>query len=344
MSPLISIIIPVYNAESYLRECLDSVVNQTMCDIQIICINDGSTDHSSAILEEYAAQDVRVLIINKENGGVAVARNTAFSHVTGKYILFIDSDDTVDLRLCEKVYLKAEETNADFVLFFHDTPNGHEYICDTSITSNDKITWEEKKTIFNFGTVWGKLWRTDFLKKYELKFYEQIHVFEDTLFYLEGLVLATKVSIVPEFLYHYYTREYSLMNGSGNCLCDIFELWMKFKAFLQKEKLYSLLKTDFLSLELGSIFCRYKKTELEFQLQFIEKAKIFLENEEIQFLRKGRHVPPETIYFYYQITGDRYLFFMYLKKSIQQFPERYIVRPIVKFIKRKLFSSNATTH
>jgi glycosyltransferase involved in cell wall biosynthesis len=167
----ISIIIPVYNAAPYLRDCLNSVINQTMCEIQIICINDGSTDNSSSILEKYAGYDSRFLIINKTNGGVASARNVGLTHVTGKYVLFVDSDDTVDIKLCEKVYEKAEQSKADFVLFFHDTPNGHKAICDTTISTDDKFEWEEKKSLLNFATVWGKLWRSDFIQKYNLKFY-----------------------------------------------------------------------------------------------------------------------------------------------------------------------------
>ncbi|MDR1493195.1 MAG: glycosyltransferase [Planctomycetaceae bacterium] len=336
MFPKISIIIPVYNAEPYLRECLDSVINQTMREIQIICVNDGSTDGSPAILEEYAAKDTRILVVNKENGGVASARNTAFSYVTGKYLLFVDSDDTVDLRLCEKVYTKAEQSNADFVLFFHDTPNGHEFICDMSISPNDKVAWEEKKTILNFGTVWGKLWKTDFLKKYNLKSYEKIHGMEDALFFWEGLVLAEKISVVPESLYHYYIQGNSVASYYGKRSYEILDLWAEFKSFLQKGKYCLSLKTDFLENELNTIFHWYKRTEIKFQPDFIKKTKIFIGNDEIQFLRKGRHISPEALYFYYKLTGDRYILFKSIKKYIQQFPERYIIRPIVRFIKKTI--------
>ena len=110
----VSVIIPVYNTEKYLRRCLDSVCNQTLRDIEIICINDCSTDNSLSILEEYAGNDNRIKLIDfKENKGAAVARNTGIDMAEGKYIGFVDSDDFVDLDFYEKLYTKAVETGAD---------------------------------------------------------------------------------------------------------------------------------------------------------------------------------------------------------------------------------------
>ena len=114
--PQISVIIPVYNVEPYLRQCLDSVVNQTFGDLQIICVNDGSTDGSLAILEQYAAADNRVEIVNKENGGLNSARNAGLDRVTGEYFAIVDSDDWIDLTAYEKLYARAKESDADMTL------------------------------------------------------------------------------------------------------------------------------------------------------------------------------------------------------------------------------------
>jgi glycosyltransferase involved in cell wall biosynthesis len=319
MYPQISIIIPVYNVEPYLRDCLDSVVNQTMREIQIICINDGSTDNSFAILEEYASRDSRFLIVNKTNAGVASARNVGLAHVTGKYVLFVDSDDTVDIKLCEKVYEKAEQSNADFVLFFHDTPNGHTMTCDTSITYDDKIKWNEKKTIFYFATVWGKLWRNDFLKKHDLKFYEQIHYFEDSVFYWKGLLLATIIAVVPEFLYHYYARENSLMTCRGKRFLEIFDFFTEFKSFLKDNGFYQLLRSSFLRLEIDLIFNSYRDIESEYKSEFFERIKSWISNDEIDYMRHERYIDYSVTYFYYHITGDWGIFLMYLRRRIRSF-------------------------
>lgn len=112
----VSVVIPIYNVEKYLRQCLDSVVNQTLKDIEIICINDGSTDNSLDILEEYAQDDDRIKIVNlKENMGVSNARNKGIEHASGEYIGFVDPDDYIDTDFYGKLYKKASETNADIV-------------------------------------------------------------------------------------------------------------------------------------------------------------------------------------------------------------------------------------
>ena len=112
----ISIIVPVYNVEKYLERCLDSLINQTLKDIEIICINDGSTDNSSEILKEYAKKDSRIIIINQNNQGISVARNNGMNKAKGKYIGFVDSDDWVDLDFFEKLYKAAEKHNAQIAV------------------------------------------------------------------------------------------------------------------------------------------------------------------------------------------------------------------------------------
>ena len=100
----ISIIVPVYNTEPYLEQCLDSIINQTLEDIEIICVNDGSTDNSLSVLEEYASKDNRIKIINQENEGPGFARNNGLKSVNGEYVLFVDSDDWIELNTCEALY------------------------------------------------------------------------------------------------------------------------------------------------------------------------------------------------------------------------------------------------
>jgi glycosyltransferase involved in cell wall biosynthesis len=118
--PTISVIIPIYNVEKYLRRCLDSVINQTFTDWEAICVNDGSPDNSAAILEEYVAKDKRFKVITKENGGLSDARNAGMAVATGKYLLFLDSDDTIHPQTMEFTYELAKKENADVVNFRKD--------------------------------------------------------------------------------------------------------------------------------------------------------------------------------------------------------------------------------
>ena len=111
----VSIIVPVYNIEKYLAKCLDSLINQTLEDIEIICVNDGSTDNSAEILNEYAQKDCRIKIINQDNAGLSAARNTGINAANGEYIGYVDSDDWIDLNFYEKLYNAAKDTDADIV-------------------------------------------------------------------------------------------------------------------------------------------------------------------------------------------------------------------------------------
>lgn len=117
MNPKVSVIIPVYNAEKYLRQCLDSVVNQTLRDIEIICVDDGSPDSSLSLLQKYASGDNRIKILQQENSGAGIARNKGLAMASGKYILFLDSDDFFELDLCENLFYQAEKTEADIILY-----------------------------------------------------------------------------------------------------------------------------------------------------------------------------------------------------------------------------------
>ena len=130
----VSIIIPVYNVEQYLPKCLDSIINQTLKDIEIICINDGSTDNSLSILKEYASKDDRMIIIDKENKGQGIARNLGIKKAKGKYIGFVDPDDWVDIQMFEKMYNQAQKLNSEIV------------ICDLVKYQE----WNEKYTKFYF--------------------------------------------------------------------------------------------------------------------------------------------------------------------------------------------------
>ena len=118
--PAISVIIPIYNVEKYLRRCLDSVKNQTFQDWEAICVNDGSPDNSATILEEYASHDARFKIVNKENGGLSDARNAGMAVATGEYILYLDSDDFIHPQTMEIAYALAMRDGTDIVSFTYD--------------------------------------------------------------------------------------------------------------------------------------------------------------------------------------------------------------------------------
>ena len=204
--PKISVIIPVYNVEKYLRQCLDSVVNQTFRDIEIICVNDGSTDGSLAILEEYSSKDNRIVVINQENSGQSAARNNGLRIATGEYIAFLDSDDYMELNLCEIAYQKAKLTDADITMYFFDTfgedflnMSAIDIILDDDIVSRDKKIDAINE---NFNVIWNMLYKRSFLQNNNILFLENV-IFEDVPFSIKCACLCNKIAVIRKRLVHY---------------------------------------------------------------------------------------------------------------------------------------------
>jgi glycosyltransferase involved in cell wall biosynthesis len=207
MYPKISVIVPVYNTDAYLRRCLDSVIGQTLKDIEVICINDGSSDSSPAILQEYAAADERVKVIDfSENRGASAARNAGIDAARGEYIGFVDSDDWVDLDFYEKLYNRAAKTFTDIV------KGSIKEICEKTgndITPelyklNDKI--RENKAYF-YCTFTTAIYNVNLLKDNSILFPENIVHFEDPVFAIHSAIMCEKVIVVDDAYYFYMRRE-----------------------------------------------------------------------------------------------------------------------------------------
>ncbi len=202
--PKVSVIIPVYNTEKYLRKCLDSVCNQTLSDIEIICVNDCSTDSSLEILKGYASKDNRIKLIDfKENKGSAVARNTGIDEATGEYIGFVDSDDWVDLDFYEKLYIRAKHIDAEVVrgnILLYEN-NEKKYIYENLFTEIEK-----SKVSFN-GLFVCAIYKLDFIKSNEILFLEKYSYGEDRLFPLKASILSHNFSLVKDSYYNYCVHD-----------------------------------------------------------------------------------------------------------------------------------------
>lgn len=219
----VSVIVPVYNVEKYLKRCLDSLINQTLSDIDIICINDGSKDSSLKILEQYAQKDSRIVIYNQENSGLSVARNTGLEHASGEYIGFVDSDDWVDLDFYEKLYNSAKNNNADIAVadFIREHPNKKPKRLKLK---EEKIytTPEDKFMICKVhreGCVWNKIYRTEFIKSINLKFVPKMY-YEDRDFTIRSLYFSKKLVTTPNTYYRYFVNPKSIVNKRRNYIQD----------------------------------------------------------------------------------------------------------------------------
>ena len=209
--PKLSIIIPVYNVEKYLPKCLGSILEQPFKDLEVICVNDGSTDGSLDVLQKIKKNDDRVVIIDKKNEGSGIARNIGLSTAQGEYVYFIDSDDWLEDDVLAKIIAKADELQTDILVF-----GGLSYYNgkgQNGAYSKNKLpkkylgkvvsAKDVKKDIFKFpSTAWTKLYRRSFLIKNEIKF-QNIRAGQDQLPFFHSMITADKIAILPENIYCY---------------------------------------------------------------------------------------------------------------------------------------------
>ena len=215
--PKVSVIIPVYNVEKYLRQCLDSVVNQTLKDIEIICVNDGSPDNSLAILEEYAQNDNRIKIINKSNGGISSARNAGLKIAQGEFIGFVDSDDYIALNYYESLYNRAKVTCSDIVVaeYIYRFNNKKKKIflkVDKNIVTTSVKEKFECLYLPDFCYVCNKIYKRDFLK---VMFIEGV-TYEDIYFASNVLAQAGRMAVAENIAYFYRNNADSIVNDTSS--------------------------------------------------------------------------------------------------------------------------------
>lgn len=216
MENLISVIVPVYNAEKYLGKCIESIINQTYKDIEIILVNDGSKDDSLSVCNDYAKIDSRIRVVDIDNSGVSCARNTGIFYATGKYIQFVDSDDYINLDMTEKLFNAAQEHDVDLVVCGYNTIVNGECTKNQIISSylNKALTEKDVNVtdLFNtsfFNSPWNKLYKKALITS---EFKEDFKIGEDLLFNLDYLQNIDKFSVLDECLYNYVVNKSSATN------------------------------------------------------------------------------------------------------------------------------------
>ena len=292
----VSVIVPVYNVYDYLSKCLDSLVNQTLKEIEIIVVNDGSPDESWKIIDKYAKEyPEKIKAYKKENGGLSDARNYGIKKATGEYIAFVDSDDYVDTEMYKKMYNKAKSGNFDMV------------VCDLNYVYNDKIvraysnilsdTTNIKKAMLNiYPAAWNKIFKRRFFENIEFK--KKVW-FEDVEFLYRLLPKIKTIGVVNEPFYQYLQREGSITKKQDMRIYNYIDNLNGLVTYYNDNKLYDEYKK-----ELEFVYVRYMYAT------FIKQATNFTKDEYKKAVNKALENVKEKFpkyyknsYFYKNIKG-----------------------------------------
>ena len=221
MKPVVSVLIPVYNVEEYLPRCLESIMGQTLKNLEIICVNDGSTDNSGKILEEYAKKDPRIIVVTKENGGLPSARNAGLERASGEYVGFVDSDDYAEPKMYETLVNAAKKDNSEIAIcganIFPESPKADKWLYDTLSPQAAHYKEYSPEVIFDRGDTTPFLWRIlakkSLIDEYDLRLDESIVLGEDKAFQEKLYSRAKGITVIPDKLYNYcWFRPGSLMS------------------------------------------------------------------------------------------------------------------------------------
>ena len=267
--PLVSVILPVYNVELYLEKCIDSLVNQSLIDIEIICIDDGSTDSSGNILDNYSLHDSRVKVFKQKNQGVALARNFGLSVAKGKYVIILDSDDYFDCQLLEKTVRLAEHYCADVVIFKAKSFDENSDIKYDLTYKMDKLikcqnlpfsSQDIPHNILNtfLPAAWNKLYRKSFLDQNHF-YFQNIKRTNDLLFTSKTLIKAQRIALLNESLLFYRIRHTnSLQATNTKTPLEFLKALIALKVFLDEQAVFSLYLRSYLDLVSDVIFYNVK--------------------------------------------------------------------------------------
>jgi glycosyltransferase involved in cell wall biosynthesis len=262
--PLVSIIVPVYNGEKTIERCLRSIQNQSYENIEVLVVDDGSTDHTERVIQKYVQKDARFRCIQKENSGVSDSRNTAMAQAAGEYYQFVDCDDWLVKHATRKLVAMAEEYGCDMVISDYYRVRGRKIMVKGHIEEGPVITrtrfaeyMMEAPANFYYGVLWNKLYRADIIKKASLVCDTELDWCEDFRFNLEYLQYAGNIGVINEPLYYYVKTKGSLVDTQAGS----FQLTVK-----TKRKLFEYYK------ELYQILDIYEQNKLKISMFYLSFA------------------------------------------------------------------------
>ena len=311
--PKVSIIVPIYNVEKYLDRCMESLLNQTLKDIEIVMVDDGSPDNCPQMCDEYAKKDSRVKVVHKKNAGLGFARNSGLDIATGEYIAFVDSDDFTDFDAYRSLYETAQKRNADvvyagFIMQHSDNNESECFVLDKEWNDKDIVsflkslifdTLPDKETIWM--SVWNAIYKREIIETNNIRFLsEREYLSEDVLFHTMLLPLCNKIVCIPKTFYHYCYNGTSLTHCNFKCekITSNIKLYEKLTEVIHKYNLKELDESISLFFEnytRGMIL----KGIIFSNLSLLEKRKLCRQVygysgwEKVQSSLKGKTIPSE---------------------------------------------------
>ena len=277
-APKVSILVPIYNVEKYLRQCLDSLVGQTLQEIEIICINDGSTDSSPEVIKEYSKEDERIKVITKKNSGYGDSMNKGLAKATGEYIGIVESDDFIELDAFEKLYALAKEFDADVVRSnFYEYKGGKNQI-HLSVDPQDVgrvINPKQRTSVFyQQPAIWSAIYRRDFLDKNKIRFLPTPGAsYQDTGFNFKVWATTDRAVFTQEAFLHYrMDNDSSSVKSPGKVMC-VAEEYAEIERYLREKGYYDQLKEIFQAAKFGGYYWNIFRLAPEIRKEFVERTQ-----------------------------------------------------------------------
>ena len=316
--PFISVIVPVYNVEKYIEKCLNSLINQTLKNIEIIVVNDGTKDNSQDIIDKYTKKYKNITSYTKKNGGLSSARNYGMKKAKGEYISFIDSDDYVDIHMYEDMYNKAKEKDFDLVVcnlkYVYDTKE----VLASSNLNNDLLTKDQikKSYLYIYPAAWNKIYKKDLLKNIEFK--EKIW-FEDVEFLYRLYPNINNMGYINKHYYYYVQRDGAITSTFNKKLYDYISNWNGIIDFYKKENLYNEYKNELEYCYVRYIYATFVKRAVNYKNK---KEYNLAVDEAIKNVKKQFPNYRHNKYFYKSLKGIYLLIFNKKIANIVYFIEK----------------------
>lgn len=316
--PKVSVIVPVYNVEKYIVKCLESLLNQTLEDIEIIVVNDGSPDNSQEIIDKYVLEyKDKIKSYIKPNGGLSDARNYGIEKATGEYIGFVDGDDFVDIRMFETMYNEAHKKKSDIVVC------NLNYVYDYDIVPTSSNVLEEttniKDVMLNiYPTAWNKIYKRTFINKHKLRFKKNVW-YEDVEFIYRVLPYVNKISCVKNCFYQYVQREGAITKTYDKRLYNYIDNWNGIVGYYKEHNLYEDFYTELEYSYVRYIYGTFLKQAMNFPeyKEFKEALDEAIKNVKLHFPKYRKNK-----YLYKSLKGIYLVLFNKLALKISYFINR----------------------